>query len=422
MNLLHLAWRSLKSRRFTAGLTVFAIAVSVCLLLAVERVRTETRVSFANTISGTDLVVGARSGSINLLLYSVFRLGNATNNIRWSSFTQWQQHPQVKWAIPLSLGDSHKGYRVLGTSEDYFTHYQYGRKQHLALQAGDFFSDQQPFQLVLGAEVAERLGYQLGDSVVLAHGISRVSLVQHDDKPFTVTGILQRTGTPVDRTLHISLAGMEAIHLDWQHGMPARGAARLTAEQVQQMDLTPRSITAALLGLNSKVASFSVQRAINQWPDEPLQAIIPGVTLQELWGLMSSAEQALFIISLLVVLTGLIGMLTAILASLNERRREMAVLRSVGARPWHIASLLMLEALLLAGAGVILGVALLIIGILVLQQPIQTHYGIYLPLSGLSLREWLLLAGIMLAALLMALLPAGRAYRLSLNDGLVMHV
>lgn len=422
MNLLHLAWRSLKSRRFTAGLTVFAIAVSVCLLLAVERVRTETRVSFANTISGTDLVVGARSGSINLLLYSVFRLGNATNNIRWSSFTQWQQHPQVKWAIPLSLGDSHKGYRVLGTSEDYFTHYQYGRKQHLALQAGEFFSDQQPFQLVLGAEVAERLGYQLGDSVVLAHGISRVSLVQHDDKPFTVTGILQRTGTPVDRTLHISLAGMEAIHLDWQHGMPARGAARLTAEQVQQMDLTPRSITAALLGLNSKVASFSVQRAINQWPDEPLQAIIPGVALQELWGLMSSAEQALFIISLLVVLTGLIGMLTAILASLNERRREMAVLRSVGARPWHIASLLMLEALLLAGAGVILGVALLIIGILVLQQPIQTHYGIYLPLSGLSLREWLLLAGIMLAALLMALLPAGRAYRLSLNDGLVMHV
>lgn len=422
MNLLHLAWRSLKSRRFTAGLTVFAIAVSVCLLLAVERVRTETRVSFANTISGTDLVVGARSGSINLLLYSVFRLGNATNNIRWSSFTQWQQHPQVKWAIPLSLGDSHKGYRVLGTSEDYFTHYQYGRKQHLALQAGQFFQDQQPFQLVLGAEVAERLGYQLGDSVVLAHGISRVSLVQHDDKPFTVTGILQRTGTPVDRTLHISLAGMEAIHLDWQHGMPARGAARLTAEQVQQMDLTPRSITAALLGLNSKVASFSVQRAINQWPDEPLQAIIPGVALQELWGLMSSAEQALFIISLLVVLTGLIGMLTAILTSLNERRREMAVLRSVGARPWHIASLLMLEALLLAGAGVILGVALLIIGILVLQQPIQTHYGIYLPLSGLSLREWLLLAGIMLAALLMALLPAGRAYRLSLNDGLVMHV
>ncbi|AKX59208.1 peptide ABC transporter permease [Thiopseudomonas alkaliphila] len=422
MNLLHLAWRSLKSRRFTAGLTVFAIAVSVCLLLAVERVRTETRVSFANTISGTDLVVGARSGSINLLLYSVFRLGNATNNIRWSSFTQWQQHPQVKWAIPLSLGDSHKGYRVLGTSEDYFTHYQYGRKQHLALQAGQFFQDQQPFQLVLGAEVAERLGYQLGDSVVLAHGISRVSLVQHDDKPFTVTGILQRTGTPVDRTLHISLAGMEAIHLDWQHGMPARGAARLTAEQVQQMDLTPRSITAALLGLNSKVASFSVQRAINQWPDEPLQAIIPGVALQELWGLMSSAEQALFIVSLLVVLTGLIGMLTAILASLNERRREMAVLRSVGARPWHIASLLMLEALLLAGAGVILGIALLIIGILVLQQPIQTHYGIYLPLSGLSLREWLLLAGIMLAALLMALLPAGRAYRLSLNDGLVMHV
>lgn len=204
MYLLRLALASLANRRFTAFLTAFAIALSVCLLLAVERVRTEARASFASTISGTDLIVGARSGSVNLLLYSVFRIGNATNNIRWDSFQHYAQDPRVKWAIPISLGDSHRGYRVMGTTADYFSHYQYGRRQHLELSQGrEFASD--PFEVVLGAEVAEALHYKLGDKLVLAHGVAAISLVKHDDKPFTVVGVLKRTGTPVDRTLHISL-------------------------------------------------------------------------------------------------------------------------------------------------------------------------------------------------------------------------
>jgi len=263
MYLLRLALTSLNNRRFTALLTVFAIALSVCLLLAVERIRTETRASFASTISGSDLIVGARSGSVNLLLYSVFRIGNATNNIRWDSFEHFAAHPRVKWAIPLSLGDSHRGYRVLGTSGTYFEHYQYGRSQTLQFAEGKPFNDL--FEVVLGAEVADALNYKIGQQIVLAHGVSTVSLVKHDDKPFTVSGILARTGTPVDRTLHISLAGMEALHVDWQNGMPARGAARLSAEQAREMGLQPKAITAMLLGLNSKIATFSLQREINEF-------------------------------------------------------------------------------------------------------------------------------------------------------------
>ena len=120
----------------------------------------------------------------------------------------------------------------MGTSSAYFEHYRYGRKQPLQLAEGRAF-ESDPFEVVLGAEVASALGYRLDDSIVLAHGIARVSLVQHDDKPFRVVGVLQRTGTPVDRTLHISLAGMEALHIDWQNGMPARGAARIDAEQAR---------------------------------------------------------------------------------------------------------------------------------------------------------------------------------------------
>lgn len=421
MYLLRLALASLNNRRFTALLTVFAIALSVCLLLAVERIRTETRTSFASTISGTDLIVGARSGSVNLLLYSVFRIGNATNNIRWDSYQQLAGHPQVKWAIPLSLGDSHRGYRVLGTSPAYFEHYRYGRQQPLQLAEGRALADD-PFEVVLGAEVAQSLGYRLDAQIVLAHGVAKVSLVQHDDKPFRVVGILRRTGTPVDRTLHINLAGMEALHVDWRGGVPARGAGRVSAEQARTLDLQPQQITAVLLGLNSKIATFALQREINQYRGEPLLAVLPGVALQELWSLMGTAEQALFVVSLFVVLTGLIGMLTAILTSLNERRREMAILRSVGARPWHIAGLLVIEAFALALAGAALGVTLLYVSIAVAQAPLQQFYGLYLPFGWPSGYEWRLLGAILLAAVLMGAVPAWRAYRQSLADGLSIRV
>ncbi|MCQ4274758.1 ABC transporter permease [Stutzerimonas degradans] len=421
MYLLRLALASLNNRRFTALLTVFAIALSVCLLLAVERIRTETRASFASTISGTDLIVGARSGSVNLLLYSVFRIGNATNNIRWDSYQQLAGHPQVKWAIPLSLGDSHRGYRVLGTSPAYFQHYRFGRQQPLQLAEGRAFADD-PFEVVLGAEVAQSLGYRLDERIVLAHGVAKVSLVQHDDKPFRVVGILRRTGTPVDRTLHINLAGMEALHVDWRGGVPARGAGRVSAEQARALDLQPQQITAVLLGLNSRIATFALQREINQYRGEPLLAVLPGVALQELWSLMGTAEQALFVVSLFVVLTGLIGMLTAILTSLNERRREMAILRSVGARPWHIAGLLVIEAFALALAGAALGLTLLYVGIAVAQAPLQQLYGLYLPFGWPSGYEWRLLGAILLAAVLMGAVPAWRAYRQSLADGLSIRV
>ncbi|MDX1725284.1 MAG: ABC transporter permease [Pseudomonas sp.] len=417
MYLLRLALASLGNRRFTALLTVFAIALSVCLLLAVERVRTEARASFANTISGTDLIVGARSGSVNLLLYSVFRIGNATNNIRWDSFERFAEHRQVKWAIPISLGDSHRGYRVMGTSPAYFEHYRYARSQPLQISQGRAFADD-PFEVVLGAEVAKALDYRLGEELVLAHGVATISLLKHDDKPFRVVGILERTGTPVDRTLHISLTGMEALHVDWQNGMPARGAGVVSAEQARAMELQPKQITAFLLGLNSKIATFSLQRELNEFRGEPLLAILPGVALQELWSLMGTAEKALFVVSLFVVLTGLIGMLTAILTSLNERRREMAILRSVGARPWHIASLLILEAFALALAGVLLGLLLLYLGIAGAQGHVQANYGLYLPLDLPTAYEWTLLGAILSAALLMGCVPAWRAYRQSLADGL----
>ncbi|WP_339846744.1 ABC transporter permease [uncultured Halopseudomonas sp.] len=416
MYLLRLAIKSLANRRFSAILTVLAIALSVTLLLAVEKVRTEARASFTSTIAGTDLVVGARSGSVQLLLYSVFRIGNATNNIRWDSYQHVAGLPKVAWAIPISLGDSHRGFRVMGTNAGYFEHYRHGRDQALEMVRGAPFVDL--YDAVLGADVARELGYALNSEMVLAHGTGAVSFVDHGDKPFRVSGILRKTGTPVDRTIHISLQGMEALHVDWQQGMPARGAASVSAEQAREMDLTPKAITAVLLGLTSRISTFAVQREINQFGDEPLQAILPGVALQELWSLLGIAEKALFIVSLFVVLTGLVGMLTAILSSLNERRREMAILRSVGARPRHVFSLLLLEAASLAFAGIMIGLGLMYLCLWLAQPLILSRYGLYIAITPPGTYEWTLLGAILAASILMGSVPAWRAYRQSLADGL----
>ncbi len=419
MAIFSLAWKSLLNRRFTALLTVVSIALSVALLVGVERLRTEARASFANTLSGTDLIVGARSGPVQLLLYSVFRIGDATNNISWKSYQDLAAHPKVAWTVPISLGDSHRGFRVLGTTPAYFEHYRYARDRSLAIGEGQQFVDL--YDAVLGAEVAEKLDYTIGDSIIVAHGASDVSFARHDDKPFRVVGILGRTGTPVDRTVHVSLEAIEAIHVDWESGAPIPGVS-ISADRARKMDLTPKAITAALVGLKSKVATFQTQRFINDYPEEPLSAILPGVALSQLWDLIGIAENALLIVSAFVVVVGLFGMLTALLTSLNERRREMAILRSVGARPGHVFALIMGEAGFLTLLGVLLGLALLYLLLLAGQPIIESRFGIFIEIGGFSPYEWILLGAVVGAGFLVGSIPSYRAYRLSLADGLSVRV
>ncbi len=419
MTLVRLAFQSVRNRRATAGLTVFAIALSVAMLLGVEKVRRDARGAFANTISGTDLIVGARSGAIQLLLYSVFRIGNATNNISWESYQDIAALPQVRWTVPISLGDSHRGYRVMGTSRAYFDHYRYARTESLAFAAGGPFDDL--YDAVLGAEVARRLEYSLGDALVVSHGAGAVSFSDHEDKPFRVAGILAPTGTPVDRTVHISIEGFTAMHIDWVAGVRVPGA-EVDADEARAMDLTPQAITAFLVGLDSKIAIFGVQRRINEYREEPLLAVIPGVALQELWDLMQVAENVLRVVSTMVVVTGLLGMLTVVLASLEARRREMAVLRSVGARPLHVFALFMSEAVVLALLGVAVGVALVYAALLIGRPLIAREFGLHLAIAAPAPADWLIISAVVLAAFAAGTVPALRAYRMSLADGLSMRI
>lgn len=415
----HLTWRSIANRRMTVALTALAVALAVAMLLGVERLRHDARDGFAQTLSGTDLVVGARSGPVQLLLYAVFHIGDATNNVSWDSIRQIAAHPQVDWLVPISLGDSHRGFRVVGTSTDFFRHYRYARDRQLAFADGTAF--EALFDAVVGAEVAARLGYRVGQSVVVSHGVGDVSFAVHDDKPFTIVGVLSRTGTPVDRSVLVSLEAIEAIHVDWAGGARMPGVS-IPAEHVQRFDLTPKEVTAALVGLESRVAVFRVQRFVNAFPDEPLLAILPGATLQQLWSLIGIAERALMAVSAVVVLVGLAGLVAVVVASLGERRRELAILRAMGASPRQVFMLLALESLVISLIGCMAGLAL-VQGVSLLVGPwLAAQHGLLLSTGMPATGEWALLGGVMIAAFLASLVPGFRAYRYSLADGMTIRI
>ena len=417
--LLHLAAGSAWNRRGTLSLVAASIALATLLLLTFERVRLDVRDSFTSAISSTDLVVGARTGPVQLMLYAVFHLGGATNTIRMASLRDIAQHRAVDWVVPLSLGDSHRGFPVLGTSKDYFERFRYGEQQPLTIAQGRFFSGELDglYDTVLGADVADQLHYRLGDHIVLTHGSGPLPGAEHADKPFTVVGILARTGTPVDRTVHISLQAMEAIHLDWSAGVPIKGM-HIPADQARKFDLEPKLVTAALVGLKGRAAVFMVQRFVNEYEGEPLMAVLPGVALDELWSAVGVGEKLLLALSGLVALVSLAGLVATVLAGLNERRRELAVLRAVGAGPRHVLLLLAAEGLLVTLTGVVLGLVGSVALVALAGPWVQSQYGVTLNLAAPSVSQWQLLGGVLAAGVVASLVPGLHAYRLSLADGL----
>jgi len=466
MTLPGLAARSLLNRRASVALTVATIAIAIALLVLVEQMRLQLREGFYRSVSGTDLIVGAPTSPVQLLLFSVFGIGNPSANLDYSRYLELAADPLVEWAVPIALGDGYHGYRVVGTSEAMFRHYRYAGGQSLQFASGSGFDDL--FDAVIGAAAAHRIGLAPGDSIVLSHGGGNVSLHRHEAQPFTIRGVLAATGTPVDQAIYIRIDAHHAVHIGWDRGMPEPArmlgpdqARALAAADQQHQDaehaheaavhadddpvtdraagdtskldpdahdlatppppgigLEPSQVSAVLLGLKTRAAALGLQYRLNQQRERPLLAILPGLALQQLWRITGLAEQILRVVSGLVVLAGLMGMLTALLASLAERRREMAILRACGARPWQVAWLLLVEAGLLTALGIAAGLLLAFAAQLALAPWLLNQFGIALSPAWPAAWQWLVLGGIWACGLLVALLPAVMVYRRSLADGM----
>jgi putative ABC transport system permease protein len=533
-----LALKSLRSRLLTTSLTVASIALSVTLLVGIETVRAGVRESFAGTIRGVDLIVGARGGTLQVLLSTVFGIGSPAGSVKMSTLARWKAHPAVKWVVPYSLGDSHRGFRVVGTTEEFYQRYRFRKDGRIVFAQGR--AARADTEVVIGSEVAERLKYQLGTPVVVVHGLRDIGTSSHEAHPFHVVGVLARTFTPIDRSVYVTLEGIEAMHADEgaeakvaplrgasvaaAEGARRAGAARGAAEEkaarireanrkraaalvpppgtpaampgaspppgtpmvmpgasppsgtptvmpgaapppgtplvmpgaepppavVKQVEAaaakakavaaaaTPKAstpaapaadaeaphdhgndqITAFFVGTKNRFEALMLQREMNTDLVEPLTAIIPGVALGELWQNIGSAEVGLRVVAIFAVAIGLTGMLVSLYSSLEARRREMAILRAIGAGPRTIIALLVLESGLLALLGCVIGVAFVYGGLALAQQPIEQRFGLHLALRPLGSTEWTYLAVVMSAGVLIGFVPAWKAYRTSLVDGL----
>jgi len=397
--LFRLAYKSLRNRKMSSWLALSSMALSCALVLGVERLGRGLQDSFSNTISKTDLIVGARGGSVELLLYTVFHLGQPANNIRMDTYKHFTSHPAVAWTIPISLGDSFRGHRVIATDENFFKHYQFRQDHRIEFKEGQSFSKTN--EVVLGNDVASEQNLKMGERVILSHGLgdSRVSgALDHKENPFIVTGILAKTGTPIDKSLYISLQGMEIIH---------------------NSTLEPTQLTAFYIGTQSRIAVLHLQREIAQYSDEALTAIIPGVTLSELWRQLSYLEDALSVIAIVVLVLAFMGILLSLFASLQERKRELALLRVVGARPRHILLLLVFECVLLTVVGSALGLLLAILAQWGIAPWIEREFAVSIPLNALRPEEIKVWLALILASPFVGLLPAWRAYRQSLAYDLI---
>lgn len=500
--MLGLALRSLWNRRFVAALSVLSIALSVALILGVERLRGEARDSFANSAAGIDLIVAPRGNAVQILMATVFGVGTTGTGLAWESYELVEDLPQVAWSVPIQMGDNHRGYPVIGTTAAYFERFRHSGGQPLVLAKGQAFDDAMPEAAVVGAEIAARFGYGIGTVIVNAHGAGAVSFDLHDDAPFTVIGVLAPTGTAVDRMVFVTLEGFDEIHAartpppvdpfnmadgdgaapgaaapevrkdhhddaethdDARDAYGHEGEERHTEEEHDHEDERslegkegnaeeeqaheearshaedqhgraeddhgagdphgdhrhkPAAINAIYVGLTDRTAVLGIQRTLAELRMDAVSAVIPAVALTELWSITGTAERAMQLMAWAVALAGMTGMVVMLSATLEARRREFAILRSVGATPARIFALIIAEAALLVAAGLAAGLLVLALAVRFTAPILTARFGLTLDTAPADGREVALLAGILAAGLVAALVPALRVYRMTLVDGL----
>lgn len=411
-----LTYKSLKNRKFTSFLCVLSIALSVTLFLGIERIRNGARDGFTNTISKTDLIVGAKGGPLQLLLYTVFHIGGAVNNIKMSTYNDIKANPQVEWTIPISLGDAYRGFRVVATDENFYKHYRFRGDREVKMLEGRVPND--TFEVAIGADVAKKFNHKVGDPIVISHGISAEAILTHDNTPFKIVGIIAPTQTPIDTGVYITLQGMEAIHFGWETGVPSGEA--INPERFKKENIEVTQLTSFMVKLKSRIAVLRMRRNIDMYEAEPVMAIIPALSLQEMWETIGYVEQILFLVSLCVLLVGVMSILISLYTSINERRREMAILRSLGASSRHVFLLLIYESSFLVFTGCLVGVASMY-GLLYFVSPwLEANFSVYLPIESLSKTELLYLLAIFIFGTLAGLIPAAKAYLNTLQDGLTI--
>ena len=406
----YLTYKSIQNRKIAFTLSVISIAISVVLLLGVDKIVKSSKEHFINTINETDTIIASSNGSLDILLNLVFHISDPLKEMKYKTYEDISAMKEVKWAVPISLGDSFKGFDVVSTNEGYFKHYKYSSGKHLEFLKGRTFEDF--YDVVLGYSVAKKLGIGMDDTLYISHGKQHHT---HKNRAFKVVGILKNSMTPNDDSVFMQLKTDEAMHIEWQTGHFIDMG--ISSEHLSHMNIKPKHISGVLVGLMERSLVLNFADKIDNNRFENLKAVIPARALSKLYKLMKNLQEMLSIISVAIFVAAIFTMLSTMFSTLNDRRREIAILRSLGASSKVVFLLFAIESFIIVISGIVLGEVILDSSLFVAK--------IYFPLNflyGIDLHQFIMLFMMIVVALLASLFPSVKSYESSIKDGLMVKI
>ena len=335
MKIIAISWHYLWSRPLAAALNLLLLSLGLGSITFLLLIGHQLSTAFERDLAGIDVVVGAKGSPMQLILSGVFQLDVPTGNIPLAAVQDLQAHPQVAWLIPISMGDSFRGFRIIGTTLDYPSHYQ------ARLSKGAMFS--QPMQAVLGAQVASESGLKLGDTFTGTHGLAPGGHA-HGQNPYTVTGILAPGGTVLDRLVLTPLESIWQVH---------EADTALDDDDRQALE-AEREVTLALIQYKTPLAAVTFPRFVNTTTE--MQAAAPALEITRLLSMLGVGLDVMRALAGVLLLTAALSVFIALWGAVRERRADLALLRMLGAPPRKVAGLLVCEALWLALLATVLGV------------------------------------------------------------------
>jgi putative ABC transport system permease protein len=412
MNMLRLSWANLKADRLSTALSIMLLAIGVGMVAFVMVVSQQLTDRFNRDIRGIDMVVGAKGSPLQLILSAVYQMDSPTGNIPLSEVKRLQKHPLVKYSIPLAYGDSYQGYRIVGTEEKYLEHYD------AQFATGNVWT--KDFEAVIGSETAENLNLKLGDHFHGSHGLVDDMHV-HEEEAYHVSGILKPTGTVVDRLILTNIGSVWHIH--GEHGDAEEKAHDHEGHDhgddvheghAHEPEDDSREITALLIKFKNPMAMMQLPRHVNT--NTNMQAALPAIEVNRLYQLLGVGFTTLQIIGALIMTIAAISVFISLLNSLKDRKYELALMRSLGASPFKLFSMVILESLLLCIIGYSAGIVLGRIGLLLMARLGEEQMQMSLTGNGFTMEEVWLLPVTLIIGLIAALIPAFQAYRTDISS------
>ena len=390
MTLPLIIYRSLRQHALSTCITAGGIALASGLLMCVWMVKTQSQSAFTQTTTGFDAVLGARGSRLQLVLNAIFHLEASPGNVAAADFEMVRRHPMVKTAIPIAVGDNLRGYRLVGTAPELFTNVEYSPGKKFAVAPGGklFAPDQK--EAVLGSFAAQKLRMKVGDTFQPFHGLAFDAKAEHAEK-FTVTGILEPTNTPVDRVVWIPLRGLQTMS-----GHDPKAAT---------------DVSAVLLQLRTPMAGLQMDMMYNKQGNRLTFAYPVGAIIAELFGKISWFDQVLALVAYLVALVAAGSVLASIYNSMNARRRDLAILRALGAKRRTIFSAVLAEAACIGALGAALGFAIYFGLLTGVASVIRAQTGVVLDVAAKHPVLWICPLAMIGLCGLGGIVPAFKAYR-----------